>query len=65
LKDNELRAEFARKGFTQQQIAKLMGISLETLYNKMHNKNKRGGFTDKELGRLKEILDIDDLSKFI
>lgn len=65
MKDNELRAEFARKGFTQQQIAKLMGISLKTLYNKLHNKNKRGGFTDTEIRRLKEILGIDDLSKFI
>ena len=65
MKDNELKAEFARKGFTQQQIAKLMGISLKTLYNKLHNKNKRGGFTDTEIRRLKEILGIDDLSKFI
>lgn len=65
MKDNELRAEFARKGFTQQQIAKLMGISLKTLYNKLHNKNKRGGFTDTEIRRLKEILGIDDLSEFI
>lgn len=65
MKDNELRAEFARKGFTQQQIAKLMGISLKTLYNKLHNKNKRGGFTDTEIRRLQEILGIDDLSKFI
>lgn len=65
MKDNELRAEFARKGLTQQQIAKLMGISLKTLYNKLHNKNKRGGFTDTEIRRLKEILGIDDLSKII
>lgn len=55
---NKLKAEFARKGYTQQQVADLMGISLKTLYNKMNSKNKRGGFTDKEIERLSEILGL-------
>ena len=55
---NELKAEFARKGYTQQQVADLMGISLKTLYNKMNSKNRRGGFTDKEIKRLCEILHL-------
>lgn len=61
---NELKAEFARKGYTQQQVAALMGISLKTLYNKMNSKNKRGGFTDKEIERLSEILGLNSPMDF-
>ena len=61
---NELKAEFARKGYTQQQVADLMGISLKTLYNKMNSKNKRGGFTDKEIMRLCEILRLKSMDCF-
>lgn len=61
---NELKAEFTRKGYTQQQIADLMGISLKTLYNKMNSKNKRGGFTDKEIMRLCEILHLKSIELF-
>lgn len=61
---NELKAEFTRKGYTQQQIANLMGISLKTLYNKMNSKNKRGGFTDKEIERLSEILGLNSPMDF-
>lgn len=61
---NELKAEFTRKGYTQQQIADLMGISLKTLYNKMNSKNKRGGFTDKEIVRLCEILHLKSIELF-
>ena len=61
---NELKAEFARQGYTQQQVADLMGISLKTLYNKMYSKNKRGGFTDKEIMRLCEILHLKSIELF-
>lgn len=61
---NELKAEFTRKGYTQQQIADLMGISLKTLYNKMNSKNQRGGFTDKEIKRLCEILHLKSIELF-
>lgn len=64
MKSNELKAEFARKGYTQQQVADLMGISLKTLYNKMNSKNKRGGFTDKEIMRLCEILGLESMDCF-
>lgn len=58
MKANNLKAEFVRNGYTQQQVADLMGISLKTLYNKMNSKNKRGGFTDKEIEKLCEVLKI-------
>lgn len=61
---NELKAEFTRQGYTQQQVADLMGISLKTLYNKMNSKNKRGGFTDKEIMRLCEILHLKSIELF-
>lgn len=61
---NELKAEFTRKGYTQQQVAELMGISLKTLYNKMNSKNRRGGFTDKEIKRLCEILHLKSIELF-
>ena len=61
---NELKAEFTRKGYTQQQIADLMGISLKTLYNKMNSKNQRGGFTYKEIKRLCEILHLKSIELF-
>ncbi len=64
MRSNELKAEFARKGYTQQQVADLMGISLKTLYNKMNSKNKRGGFTDKEIMRLCEILKLKSMDCF-
>lgn len=61
---NELKAEFTRQGYTQQQVADLMGISLKTLYNKMNSKNRRGGFTDKEIKRLCEILHLKSIELF-
>ena len=61
---NELKAEFTRAGYTQQQVADLMGISLKTLYNKLNSKNKRGGFTDKEIMRLCEILQLTSIELF-
>ncbi len=65
MKVNDLKAEFVRKGYTQQQVADLMGISLKTLYNKLNNKNKRGGFTDKECQRLCEILDLQSIDFWV
>lgn len=53
-----------RKGFTQKEIANLLGISLKTLSNKLNNKNKRGNFTDVEIEKLQKILDF-DISKIM
>lgn len=64
MKINCLKAEFTRNGLTQQQVADLMGISLKTLYNKMNSKNRRGGFTDKEIKRLCEILHLKSIELF-
>jgi len=64
LNTNELKAAFTRAGYTQQQVADLMGISLKTLYNKMNSKNRRGGFTDKEIKRLCEILHLKSIEIF-
>lgn len=61
---NELKAEFTRQGYTQQQVADLMGMSCKTLYNKLNDKNKRGGFTDKEIERLSEILGLNSPMDF-
>ncbi len=61
---NELKAEFIHQGYTQQQVADLMGISLKTLYNKLNSKNQRGGFTDKEIKRLCEILHLKSIELF-
>jgi hypothetical protein len=41
-----------------------MGISLKTLYNKLNSKNQRGGFTDKEIKRLCEILHLKSIELF-
>lgn len=56
---NEIKAEMVRKGYTQKDVAELLGISLRALSNKLNGKNKKGSFTDREIERLQEILDID------
>lgn len=51
----ELMAQIKRKGFTQQDIADKLGITIVTLNRKIKNKNE---FLTSELYRLSEILDI-------
>lgn len=60
MKINWLKAEFTRNGLTQKKVAQKLGISSRTLSNKL----KSGVFTNKEIERLKNILNIDDISIF-
>ena len=60
MKINSLKAEFTRNGQTQKEVARKLGISSRTLSNKL----KSGVFTNKEIERLKNILNIDDISIF-
>lgn len=49
-----LRAEIVRKGYTQEQIAKMIGITPKTFYLKM----KKGEFKTLEAERMINILGI-------
>lgn len=60
MKINSLKAEFVRNGQTQKEVAQKLGITPRTLSNKL----KSGVFTNKEIERLKDILNIDDISIF-
>lgn len=51
---NELKAAFKRKAYTQEDVAKMLGITPRTLSNKM----KKGIFNSNEIERLIEVLDI-------
>ena len=60
MKINWLKAEFTRNGLTQKEVAQKLGISSRTLSNKLRS----GVFTNKEIEKLKNILNIDDISMF-
>ena len=60
MKINWLKAEFTRNGLTQKEVAQKLGISSRTLSNKLRS----GVFTNKEIEKLKNILNIDDISIF-
>ena len=51
---NKLRGIIAEKGFTQPTIAKTIGITPKTFYEKM----KKGVFSNTEIEALTEALDI-------
>lgn len=53
---NELKGRIVAKGFTQEQIAKKLGISSNTLRRKL----SRGVLGSDEIERLIKILDIKD-----
>ena len=55
---NELKAQIARKGYTQERLAKEIGIAPETLSRKM----KLGVFKTDEVMKIMKILDIEDPS---
>lgn len=56
IKTNELKAEIVKNGYTQQEIAKLIGISPKTFYEKM----KKGVFGSDEIQIMIQYLDIKD-----
>lgn len=53
---NKLRAAWVSKGFTQERVAKEVGISNKTFSLKM----KRGVFGSDEIEKMIDILDISD-----
>lgn len=52
---NELKGKIISKGFTQDQIAKTLGMTPKTFYSKM----KKGVFDSDEIQAMIEILEID------
>lgn len=53
---NELKAAMVRKGLTQADVAKAIGISNKTFYEHM----KKGVFGSDEIEKLINLLDIKD-----
>ncbi len=53
---NSLRGIIAAKGYSQRKLAKLMGISEKTFYEKM----KKGVFVSTEIEFMMELLEIEN-----
>lgn len=53
---NALRGRIAEKGFSQARVAKYIGITPKTFYEKMN----RGVFGSDEIQKMIYLLDIDD-----
>lgn len=56
IKIDELRGAIAKKGISQRQLAKSLGISEKTFYSKM----KKGIFKSDEIEKMIILLDIKD-----
>lgn len=56
IKTNVLKAEIVKNGYTQQEMAKLIGISPKTFYEKM----KKGVFGSDEIQIMIRYLNIQD-----
>ena len=56
MKVDKLRGIIVSKGMTQEQVARLIGISPKTFYNKM----KKHVFGTDEVQAMVELLEIDD-----
>ncbi|SFI19425.1 regulatory protein, Fis family [Pseudobutyrivibrio sp. OR37] len=56
IKTNELRGRFAAKGYSQKEIADMLGISTKTLYLKM----KSGIFGSDEIQIMIDKLEIEN-----
>lgn len=54
----ELKAQMARRGFTQERLAKEIGISIKTLNLKI----KSGNFKLSEVQAIANALDLEDLN---
>ena len=54
---NRFRAQIILAGMTAKELAEKIGIDESTLYRKI---NADGNFTRKEIGKIVEILHIDD-----
>lgn len=53
---NELKAAFKQKAYTQEEVAKLIGMSSRTLRNKLN----KGVFESDEIEKLIAVLEIKD-----
>lgn len=62
INSKELRAEFIRNGLTQEQVAKILGVTTTTLNYKIHNKYE---FKTSEIKTLIDLLNIkkEDIDK--
>ena len=56
IKTNELKGIIVKNGFTQKQVAKKIGITPKTFYEKM----KKGVFGSDEIQKMIEILNINN-----
>lgn len=56
IKTQELKAYIVKNGMTQQDVARILGISSKTFYSKM----KKGEFGSEEIKTMIEILNIID-----
>lgn len=56
-RENELRAQMARKGVSQEELAKALGISASTLWRKI---KADGNFTRNEIGAMIDFLELED-----
>ena len=56
IKTNELKGIIVKQGYSQRKVAKLLGMSEKTFYEKM----KKGVFTSDEIEALIRLLDISD-----
>ena len=59
LKGDKLRGIIVAKGMTQHQVAREIGISPKTFYNKM----KKGIFDTDEVRKMAAVLEINNLSE--
>lgn len=57
INSNELKAELARKGLTQMDLARRMGLSWTGFWYKVTGKNS---FTVDEVRKIRDILNLDD-----
>lgn len=58
IKTNELKGIIAKNGLSQRKVAKHLGITEKTFYDKM----KRGIFNSDEISKMISLLDIDNPS---
>lgn len=59
IKVNELKGRMVANGYTQETLAKAIGVSAKTLNNKL----KKGVFGSDEIERLIKVLGIENPSK--
>lgn len=57
IKTNELKGIIACQGLSQRKVARYLGITGKTFYDKM----KKGVFSSKEIEKMLELLHIEDV----